>query len=147
MNEFFIISYCRGFDKKRLIQMITFIAKFLRPNSCAFFAILQNEMPWAPASFNFSDILRATSSSSIQEKQLLIGLIVKFLRKNDCILMGDCILSFNVKCWITYFYRELLCGMPSAPIFLIQAIWDASLFEWPNHNAYGILNDLAPHVA
>lgn len=41
------------------------IAKSFRPNSCAFFAMLQNEIPWAPASFNFSDIFLATSSSSI----------------------------------------------------------------------------------
>lgn len=70
MRKFSLVTIVSSRNFRQISSLrqhfITFIAKLFRPNSCAFFAILQNEMPWAPASFNLSDILRATSSSSME---------------------------------------------------------------------------------
>lgn len=101
---------------------LTFIAKLLRPISCALFAILQKEMPWTPGTRNLSEIFRATSSSS-ENREWEIKYIEAGWKITEC---GP------------YFCRGRLYGMPNARESSTRAVSGVSQFEWPNRNAFGI---------
>lgn len=83
----------------------TFIANSSRPTSCAFSAILQNEIPCTEGFLNFSVIFRATSLSSVMvllfsgnKYKILIYVLLSFITVwyAQCSKIHD---SGNFKCF------------------------------------------------